>query len=123
MSRAPSGTEYCVAKEFWYRKLGGAKLEQNPNKIMDQKTFDAHMTELNDKQYEELAPLKLQHEEIYDEINGIEAYIAKLRADIYAKRSEATKIRHRIKDIRVKYHNMKHELILARPKLDSAAGQ
>lgn len=90
---------------------------------MTQKEFDTEMTKMNNAQYAETSPLKLRQQEIYDEIRGIKAHISALQAqiseagaEIYAKRCEASKLAAEVKNINIRYNNLKHEFIMAHPR-------
>lgn len=79
------------------------------------------MTELNNQQYAEKQVLMLQKQAHHNEIARLRTEIARLRAEIDTHRTETYKIDLQVKDINVKYHNMKHEFIVAHPKEETTA--
>lgn len=82
---------------------------------MTQKEFDTQMTEWNNQQYAEKQVLELQKQEHNNQMARIRTEIARLYAEIDIHRNEVHKLNLQIKDINVKYHNLKMTFIQAHP--------
>jgi len=79
------------------------------------------MTEWNNQQYAEKQSLMLQKQAHHNEISRLRTEIARLRAEIDIHRNEVYEIELKVKDINVKYHNLKHQFIMAHPKSETTA--